>query len=376
MAADGFPGAFVDKETGKVDRLETGWERFEGKLLLRGAEYGLLGLKAVALAQVAPVLALVAVAGWAYFQKRHMKGADADIRSMIREGRAQGNLFDLTQADGRSAFERRYGDCQPGFAEDLMKVAANAGLAEVPRVLVTKGTPAGMTCRSDGKHPLLLLSKHALTRLEPPEMRAVVAHEFTHLKLGHIQESLKASARNPLNLILTCLLLGVGVTGGLPFLPVLGFVVASHLIGNSLRSIRSRQREEICDRGAALITGGTAELSLALKKLTKSGLDIFIDRLGYGRRKPTPKEEAEDKPGRFWKFVYGTHPDEARRDALLKNFEFRHPAFCEKQRGRYSKAFNMRARRVQTNGPANGNRRTVMTGMPAEEFGFRLGQSI
>ena len=235
-------------------------------------------------------------------------------------------------------------------------MAKLAQLEQVPKVLVIdqffkKSGPsklgglvsdymAGTTSRPTGKDPVIMLGKGALQELDAGELRAVMAHEMTHLNLKHPARGVRWLGRMPLNALLNAGLIGAALLGPLPFMPVLGIVLASNVIGTALKSLKSRQQEDLCDRGAALMTGGTGSLTTALKKIKESMLKMKRIETEYTYRAQGLEPPVEKPAGAWQRFVMATHPGNEHRAQKLAGFEKKYPEWCAQQRGLFSAAFN------------------------------------
>lgn len=176
--------------------------------------------------------------------------------------------------------------------------------------------------------------------LKPAELRAVMAHELTHVKLGHIKSGTEWLARGTLGGVLNVALVGAALVAGAPVLPVLAFVAVTNIVGKCLRSVQSRRHEEMCDKGAALMTGETASLASALKKVHKGLLGRAQQKINlkYMRKGEVPPK-VEEASG-ISHFLFASHPTNERRAQLLREFEENHKSYCEKQRAEFTTAFN------------------------------------
>ncbi len=374
--ADKFPKAFVNEKTGEVKKLETLWDKVSGDWIPEAGHYAMIAAKVAVLAPVAGGLAITGGAAAAVYlgSRWGMNKLFNFVHDKVLLENKKGDFseYDLTKPADKMAFEQRFGEKHPQFADDYLKMAEAAKLPQVPKLLVIEeffkkqgkskfGTivsdyMAGVTTRPSGKDPVVMLGKGALAELDGKEMRAVMAHEFTHAKLGHPKDSAQWLTRLPVNSVLNMALLGFAVLGPLPVLPVLGFVLATNLVGKALKSVKSRHHEELCDRGAAILTGGTKDLSTALDKIKAQMVKYkILERKDAARKAflrgdaktPDLKEEKLPEPSKFNRFVNATHPTNERRAQLLDEFEKKHSAYCEKKRSEFAAGFNEAAARVK-----------------------------
>ncbi|MEZ0226521.1 MAG: M48 family metallopeptidase [Alphaproteobacteria bacterium] len=361
--ADKFPATFVDEKTGDIRKFRTTWDKVEDSLP-DVAHYGLLAAKISLLAPLiggALVAAPAAVALWWGTRTAMKKSMDSVHDGLLQQHR-QGEFseYDLTKEEDRKAFDARFGDLQPQFADDYLKMAKLAHLEQVPKLMVIepyfreqgRSRFAGMisdfmaaaTSRPNGKDPVVLLGRGAMKELTPEEMRAVVGHELTHVKLKHMTETANWLGRLSMSGVINAGLLGAALLGGLPILPVLGLIAVTNVIGTCLKSMQSRKHEKLCDRGAAILTGGTKDLSSALGKIRSAMIKIKqmeVDEEFRARGMDPPKVR---EVGGMTRFINATHPPNEQREKLLNNFENTYPEFCKKQRGLFAAAFNKAAK--------------------------------
>jgi Zn-dependent protease with chaperone function len=361
--ADKFPSTFVDEKTGDIQKFRTLRDKVEDSMP-DAAHYGLLAAKISLLAPFVGgvlVAAPAAAALWWGTRVAMKKSMNAVHDSLMKQHR-QGEFseYDLTKEDDRKAFDARFGRLQPQFADDYLKMAKLAHLEQVPKLMVIepyfreqgRSRFAGMisdfmaaaTSRPSGKDPVVLLGRGAMKELSPDEMRAVIGHEFTHVKLKHMTETANWLGRLSMSGVINAGLFGAALLGGLPILPVLGLIAVTNVIGTSLKSMQSRKHEELCDRGAALLTGGTKDLSAALGKIRGAMLKIRqmeVDEQFRARGMEPPKVR---EVGGLQRFINASHPSNEQREKLLNDFEKAYPEYCKKQRGLFAAAFNNAAK--------------------------------
>lgn len=365
--ADTFPGTFVDEKSGEIRRIQTFSEKLAGDYLPEAGHVALLGVKLALLAPFAGGLAVaapVALGVWALGRFGMRKLVDYIHEKQLLEHK-QGDFigFDFSKEQDKRLFRQRFGDTHPNFPEEFLHMTKAAKLEETPKVFVIdqffkKGGRqtlgglvsdwmAGTTSRPTGKDPVIMLGKGALKDLNEGELRAVVAHEMTHLKLAHPAKSVRWQGRMPLNAFINVALVAAAIIGPLPLLPVFGIVVASNVIGRALKSVKSRHQEEMCDRGAALLTGGTGDLTSALGKIRGAMTKMQRIELEYRYRKEGLDPPEPQEAGWLTRFVNGTHPGNARREKLLDGFEKKHGGYTAQKRGFFSRTFNRAAERIK-----------------------------
>jgi|GEM_PF-4544297 len=354
------PSGYIDKKTGELRRLQTLRDYLLTEALPAAAHMGLLGLKsAIVYTVFGPGGLIVPAAGYLLTRQNVLAGAtrshEAKYNSPFKSD-ALSVRFDLTQEKDRQEYMRRYGGLQPNLLTDVLHIAKTIGLNELPTVeiidparfdvakneLELRNLHAGiaMTCRPDGKRPVLMFGAGAMENIAPDEMRGIVAHEMTHAKLNHPRQKYLHTARMAGNTILNVFLFGATLLGALPLLPTLGFIVVTGLAQQAVESIRSRRREHLCDQGAALITGHTKEFTSGLNKVSKSlsYLRTFMinrERLKKGLPSMEPAET-----GKLLKFIFATHPDDAPRLKRVADFGKKYPDFCTLQKSKFAATFN------------------------------------
>ncbi len=350
--AEKFPSTFVDEKTGDIKKFQTVMDRVQDRLP-DAAHYGLLAAKVSLLAPFVGGLLIAAPAATALWWGTRVtmkKGMDAMHDSLLNKHR-QGEFseYDLTKPEDRAAFDTRFGMLHPQFADDYLKMAKLARLEQVPKLMIIEpyfreqgrsrwssmisDFMAAATSRPSGKDPVVMLGRGALSELSQEEMRAVIGHEFTHIKLGHMKETANWLGRSSMNGAINVGLVAAGLLGALPVLPVLGLIAVTSIVSTCLQSMQSRKHEELCDRGAALLTGGTKDLSSALGKIRGAMLHIRqmeVDEQFRARGMEPPK--VQEVKGGIKQFINATHPTNERREKLLNDFEKKHPDYCQKQR--------------------------------------------
>jgi Zn-dependent protease with chaperone function len=362
--AENFPSDYVDPATGDVRRLGSLWDKMESETLPKTASFALIAGKALLLAPLLGVAA-VAVPGVTWLaSKLHYRGLFNDVyEEGLAQTRIMGEQYNLGKPIGRDMFNEHFGHLQPTFADDYVRMVATAGLKEVPKIVVREDVGylwgrigrnqddynAGAISRTDGGKPSIEIGQGVLEQMTPGELRAIIGHEITHLALGHTHDLMRWKALKPVNAILNVALVGAAVFGFAPLLPALALVGVSILANRCLESVESRRREELCDRGAALLTGGTADLAAGLRKLKIINRKIVEEEVAnrnawsvvLGGHKVKIKEESA-----LHRFMYASHPTDEHRASLLKAFEDKYHGYCEKQRSSFHEAFTRRARKA------------------------------
>ncbi|TAL35251.1 MAG: hypothetical protein EPN97_07585 [Alphaproteobacteria bacterium] len=361
--ADGFPSTYVDSKTGAVKRLATIWDKLETDGLLKGMDYALTLGKMALLAPVMGAVAVVTpVAIWAYKRISYGAAINQFNDALNEQSEMLGEKYRIGEPRHKTEFDARFGDLQPTFSEDYLRMVKMAGLKEVPAIVVREDMMsffgpvhsqhdynAFAASRLDGKNASITIGQGIMEQMTPGELRAIVGHEITHLALGHTRDRASWISRRPVNIALNAAVLGLAAFGFVPFLPAVALVGVSYFAHKCLESINSRRREEECDRGAAILTGGTTDLASGLRKLkiiSEKALKLQLQQatiMGriFGRGGASLKIKERSK---FEKFMKDSHPTNERREGLLMKFEQKYHTFCEKQRSLFANAFNTRAK--------------------------------
>jgi len=349
--ADTFPSGYVDQKTGRIESFQSTFSKLTDEAV---PNLGHWALQAGKLALIAPFVGGMAVAlpvaAGLYFGGRYVM--QKSLNALHDREERQGGPFveyDFTQDDDRAMFRKIHGKSHPGFVDDLLRMVKMTELSEVPKVRVmmpgqgTEDFICSASTRPDGTSPVVTLGRGAMSTLDPVEMRAVVGHELTHVKLGHIQSGTEWLSRGTLSMVLNTALIGGALLVGAPILPVLAFVGITNLVGKCLKSVQSRRHEEMCDKGAALITGETKALASALKKIHKGLLHRHQQETDYKYLRKGEVPPKVEEAGGIQQFLFGTHPSNARRENLLREFEENHKSYCEKKRAEFRTVFNAAA---------------------------------
>lgn len=354
------PNQYIDKKTGELRRLQSFRDYILTEALPTAAHIGLLGLKGVVVYSVFGPLGLLApAAGYLVTRQRTLSSAtrshNENYDSPIKED-ALSRWFDLNDAQDRQAFTDHYGLMQPNLMIDVLHMTKTLGMEELPIIEiidpanfdVKKGeldlrnlhASLAMTCRPDGKRPVLIIGAGAMESMKPDEMRCVVAHEMTHAKLNHTRQKYLHTARRVASRIFNVLLVGGIIFGALPILPTLGFIAVTNLAQHTVENIRSRRHEHLCDQGAALITGQTKEFTSAMNKISRALAHLNTSMANRKRVAKGLPEVPLPEPGKLLTFIFATHPDDDVRLKRIADFGQKYPDFCAQQKSKFAETFN------------------------------------
>ena len=332
---DNFPAQFVDEKTGVIQRFETPAGRFFTEILPTGARTLLLGAKFGI-----PLFFLLGTAGLA-------------VSPFLALGSF---LFTLREAvDEMHGFQHDTIEPDETLSKSLRHVAKAAGMPGAPQVALDESRIAAMSASYDGKQSYLLLG---LRKWTEPEFRSAAAHEITHWREGATRKKVIAEAftraANPLWLMEAAetrlpetagfllfvggaALIGGALALGVFALPALALKAAAAYAAcaftdTAIKYAQARRHEKVCDRGAALMTGGR-DLAETLAKVSQERTYL------QNRRKKSFLK----------KTIFADHPSMKSRFRALQKFEHRYPEYCDARRAEFAALFNVAA------GPAPAN---------------------
>jgi len=175
----------------------------------------------------------------------------------------------------------------------------------------------------DKKHAVVAVTKGLLEKLEPSEVRAVVAHELTHIQNGDMR----------LMTAVTMIAGFISIVADMYWystrasnaeskdrsgaLAIIGFVLAllAPLSALFIQLAISRKREFIADAGSAQMTNEPLALASALKKLSKD----LIPLPSAGITTAHLYFSSPAKAGDWLDKLFSTHPPIEERINVLKN---------------------------------------------------------
>lgn len=336
-----YPSQFLNTDQTDVVRLETVQEERERKQVFLANTYGPLAVKA---ALVAPALGGVMIAfpaaavlvAAAYFAiQRNFDTAYADKRTDEWRDRVLQHTDD------------------PNFLKDYDMIARKAGLRDSPPLLISETSPHAIHMSYIGKgRNAITLGTGMFSQFNKNELRALLAHEMTHVRLDHVKGAINRTPTHLAGLLLNAVAIGGAIFGALPLLPVIGAIAGLSLVQTTIYSIQSRKEEKIADRGTQLICGGGKDMVSGLRKyndLLKKHKPAKASMLKKALLLlPTKYQPAAE---RVRGFIERTHPLIAKREQLLDVFERQHPAFCDSRRAAFSMQFNTVAHKPNSDLP-------------------------
>ncbi|MEZ0260300.1 MAG: M48 family metalloprotease [Alphaproteobacteria bacterium] len=395
--ADKFPSTFVDEKTGQVKRMESMLDKLEADVLPKAGKWGVIGAKTAmigAMSGALPIVLPVAAAVYLYSKSKIKSVIDSqqdreDAAKGTGGGGGMGRLammlggeegydeFDMNKDADRKKFVQIYGARHPSLPDDIVAMAKSVQLKELPVVRMTHSMFPGpddylcaATSRVDGSKPVVMIGRLAEKELTPGEMRAVIGHELTHVKLGHVKDRYNDISRSLLSKALSAGLIITGVVATLaaftmatPFFAgvgalalmcakVAGVVVGGGFVNKALDSIQSRRREDLCDQGAAILTGGTADLTSALGKIKGGMMKMHQREADMASMMRGGRGGKVREIGGFMRWLLASHPTAEHRAEKLKQFEENHKSYCENKRAEFKAAFNAAAAKPEAQAAA------------------------
>jgi heat shock protein HtpX len=160
----------------------------------------------------------------------------------------------------------------PGLHALVERLCVHASLPK-PRVAIAQSSvPNALALGRSPRSAVVCVTLGLLRTLEPGELRAVIAHELTHVKNRDVMVMTPASFFASVAAMLTQFGLLFGRVGHdrkgrVPALAVLAVSTAVYVISFFLMLALSRYREFAADRGSAIITGRPSALAAALMRL-------------------------------------------------------------------------------------------------------------
>ncbi len=203
---------------------------------------------------------------------------------------------------------------EPRLESILEELSNDADLAQVPDVYVLDAEEMNAAAFGRESKPRLAVTRPLLERLSDRELRAVVAHEVTHIA----QHDLTFYRFFMMLQILTITVSRVGWIMLLLFWPVLvtsgtqlppgtiALLIGAPIVSVFLQLGLSRSREYAADLGAVELNGDPEGLAAALEKIDRQQQKLWRQVL------PVPQRRGRRQS------VLRTHPDQDRRIARLR----------------------------------------------------------
>ena len=207
----------------------------------------------------------------------------------------------------------------PNLFRTAEELATRAGIAMPSLMVYPSEIPNAFALAARNSEPVVATSGSLLQLLDPREVRAVLAHEFAHLKnrdstlnwsAGIMVHAITAVSQGFFLLFLLMLLTGGISQPSQALFPTLMLVAAAPTVATLLHAALMRTRERLADRVAAELTGDPRGLATALHRLQQ--YSRFLR--GWLRRFRFIYTAEND---RGWKWLQ-SHPSTAERvNALL-----------------------------------------------------------
>jgi len=187
----------------------------------------------------------------------------------------------------------------PSRVDALVRRQATAlSLDTLPEVLIIKDAHPNAFTFGKEEHASLILNSGILNLFTEPELSALLAHELTHIKSGHMLYHTVAE------------ILGGGIGASASFL---GLDIVSVPVRLALLSWH-RESEVTADRGSLLVVNDIEVMKSLMTKLAvlSSGGVLSSGQFDIGREKVGMLESASE--------LFSTHPSYVNRFRRLKEF--------------------------------------------------------
>lgn len=209
---------------------------------------------------------------------------------------------------------------QPELLRMVQELAANAGIPEPRAYIMHNPQPNAFATGRNPENAAVAVTTGLMERLEPHEVRAVLAHELAHIK-----------HRDTLIMTITATLAGaIGMLANFAFFfggsrdgeranPLAGILIAilAPMAAMLVQMAISRTREYSADQGGADISGDPLALASALQKISSVNARVMnVD----AERNPATAHLFIMSPlhGRGVDNLFATHPSAENRIAALR----------------------------------------------------------
>ncbi|MBI3748104.1 MAG: zinc metalloprotease HtpX [Chloroflexi bacterium] len=164
----------------------------------------------------------------------------------------------------------------PELVDRIERLAAQFDLP-IPRVaIIDADTPNALATGRDPSHSVIAVTTGLLSRLDGPELDAVLAHELSHVRHRDAAVLTMAAVFATVAAFIVQMGFWLGLAGGddredngRPSIIVVYLVsIVVWLISFLLIRALSRYRELAADRGSAIMTGAPSQLASALVKIS------------------------------------------------------------------------------------------------------------
>jgi heat shock protein HtpX len=253
---------------------------------------------------------------------------------------------DTLALKANGAREVRFGEA-PRLRQIVTDLAARAGIP-VPRLyIVDRPEPNAFATGRDPDHAALAVTTGILQLMDERELKAVLAHEMSHVKnrdtlIGTIAATMGGAISFVAQMAQFQMLFGGGDddNGGNP-LGALAAIILAPIAAVIVQLAVSRGREYYADASGAALTGDPEGLALALEELEAASkrpglLDRFRARRSDGRGAPAPQPAMNPAFAHLYivnplagvdaSTLFSTHPPLRDRITRLRRMELRRAA--------------------------------------------------
>lgn len=166
-------------------------------------------------------------------------------------------------------------DHPSGVYQMVKELSAKAGLPMPKTYIVPAGAPNAFATGRDPKHAAIAVTEGILDVLEPNELRAVLAHEVSHIGNRDILVSTIVASLASAIMYLSHMLQWAGLSGrrdeegrGVNPLALIFTVILAPLVATLVQAAVSRTREFMADESGARYSEDPEALASALEKIS------------------------------------------------------------------------------------------------------------
>lgn len=217
----------------------------------------------------------------------------------------------------RAVRARPVSEAQQPLLHSIVRELCTAARAPMPRIfLAPSATPNAFATGRDPRHAVLCATEGLLAVLDERELRAVLAHELSHVQHRDTQRaSVAAAVAAGLLVLANVAMLSSRREEEAPRRALLGVALGA-LAAGVVRLAVGRSRELRADTRAAVLTGDPQALSLALRKLD-AGTQLMPMSPAHRLAATGHLMIANPAPDHGVGRLLGTHPPMADRIARL-----------------------------------------------------------
>ena len=187
----------------------------------------------------------------------------------------------------------------------LDELSQKAGVEPAPELYLIDAAEMNAATMGKESRPIMAVTSSVLTELSDRELRAILAHEVTHLtqhdlpffRLVMMLQLLTMSVAR-VGWLMLILFWPLALMGGARIpLSVVGLLLAAPVASIMLQAALSRSREYAADLGAVELTGDPEGLAMALRKIDRRQQQLWRQVLPVPRQKRDRSSVLRTHPG-------------------------------------------------------------------------------